>query len=284
MKKTTRCNPQENHKNNHLMPILLLTILSANLVSADEKKTSTASYEEKTFVITATPPSVSIQSCQQGDCISTDLTQQILDSLNDGYTEISAEDLTLDGRPEIILTHIEEGSVNTCSEVYKYDTDENTLTSISGLQRQLCNYSIQKGHIVSSYRSGAKWHEDIYEIRNNDFILKISDSCIGCEHINRTLYNQNKKFGKLLVTDNPNYTLRTPISTKIISKKAKLYKKPTTNQPANMYLIKNDSVTLTDFASTESDEYWYEIKYTSKKGKEVNAWLQCNDIEFCEQY
>jgi hypothetical protein len=227
-------------------------------------------------------PFFSIQSCQISGCRNIELPKDLLDFVNDGYSEITTEDLTLDGYPEVILTHSEEGSVNTCSKIYVHDRDTNKL-HMSTLSHPICNYTIKKDSLISNYRSGAKWHEDIYRIIENDFILAISDSCIGCDHINRVVYLPDNKTEKLIVTDDIDYALRKPISTKIISDRAMLYKDPSTSTKTNMYLIKNDEVSLLDFMSTEDDPlYWYKIKYITRKGKIIKAWVACKDIEYCE--
>lgn len=225
---------------------------------------------------------LSITACHEGMCKAITIPETMLDAINNEYSQISLEDLTLDGISEVILTHNAESSVNACSKVYRYDSEYETLRPMDKLQSQLCNYSIKDKHLISSYRSGAKWHEDIYKIENNDLILTISDNCIGCDHINRTLYLGERKTENLLVANSLDYRLRTPISKTVISKKATLYSEPNINQTTKMYLINGDVVALTD-ATSDENYFWYKIRYVTKKGTLINAWLHCEDINFCEQ-
>ncbi|SFP21692.1 hypothetical protein SAMN05216229_10128 [Geopseudomonas sagittaria] len=225
---------------------------------------------------------ISITACHEDICKAITPPETMLDAIHDGYSQISLEDLTLDGIPEIILTHNAEGSVNACSKVYRYDSKFETLHSMDNIRNQLCNYSINNDHLVSSYRSGAKWHEDIYKIKNNDLILAFSDSCIGCDYINRTIYLGSTETDTLLVTDNLDYRLRTPISTTVISQKATLYSEPNINRATKMYLINGDEVALTD-ATSDENYFWYKIRYATKEGRLINAWLQCEDVKFCEK-
>lgn len=236
-----------------------------------------------TLVVTNSSPIPSIQVCHGSTCKSVKIPEDLLSTIKDGNTKISAVDLTNDGLQEIVLTHAEEGSVNVCSKVYRYDTDSGTLQSVEELNNKLCNYSIEHDHIVSSYRSGAKWHEDIYTIKNNNLVLEITDSCVGCDYISRTLYLDGEKSEKLLVSNNINYALRTPISTRVISQKAILHNEPDATQITRMYLINGDVVALIGDAQSDDGAYWYNVRYITRKGKPISGWLQCVDIEFCTQ-
>jgi len=246
--------------------------------------TLAATNKEKATILSVNDSgtNLSITACHEGMCKAIAIPETMLDAIDNGYSQISLEDLTLDGISEVILTHTAEGSVNACSKVYRYDSENETLRPMDKLQSQLCNYSIKNNYLISSYRIGAKWHEDIYKIKNNDLILTISDSCIGCDYINRTLYLGGRKTGKLLVENSLDYRLRTPLSTTVISKKATLYSEPNINQATKMYLINGDEVALTD-ATSDENYFWYKIRYVTKKGTLIDAWLHCEDISFCEQ-
>ncbi|NQD91323.1 hypothetical protein HP532_01490 [Pseudomonas sp. CrR25] len=260
----------------------ILAILCSKVMATNQGKNDPASTSHTTLTIEGSSPSIFINVCHEGSCKTIAPPQKMLDSISDGYSEITLEDLTQDGRPEIILTHSEEGSVNTCSEVYQYKEELNTIIHINNLHNQLCNYSTKNDSVISSYRSGAKWHEDIYKVKDNSLVLELTDSCIGCNYIDRTIYHSSGKSEHLLVTDNLDYALRNPISTKVITQKAMLYNEPRTDHITKMYLITGDEVILTNFASTEDDSFWYKIRYVTQKGKVIRAWLKCADIDFCE--
>lgn len=257
-------------------------LAGAVLLAATNTSATTSKEKPTTLSVNGSGAAISITACHEDMCKAINPPETMLDAMYDGYSQISLEDLTLDGLSEIILTHNAEGSVNACSKVYRYDSEYETLLPMNNIQNQLCNYSINNDHLVSSYRSGAKWHEDIYEIKNNDLTLAFSDSCVGCDYINRTIYRGGTKTDTLLVTNSLDYRLRTPISTTVISKKATLYSEPNINRATKMYLINGDEVALTD-ATSDENYFWYKIRYATKKGRLINAWLQCEDVKFCEQ-
>lgn len=246
--------------------------------------TLAATNKEKATILSVNDSgtNLSITACHEGMCKAIAIPETMLDAIDNGYSQISLEDLTLDGISEVILTHNAEGSVNACSKAYRYNSENETLRPMDKLQSQLCNYSIKNDYLISSYRSGAKWHEDIYKIKDNDLILTISDSCIGCEYINRALYLGGRKTENLLVENSLDYRLRTPISSTVVSKRATLYSEPNINQATKMHLINGDEVALTD-ATSDENYFWYKIRYVTKKGTLIDAWLHCEDISFCEQ-
>lgn len=266
----------------YLLMSALLGLSGIDAIATEKSKKESASIAHTSVVVTDLSSLFSIKVCHEDICRTITSPRDMLESIDDGYSKITTEDLTLDGLPEIILTHAQEGGVNACSKVYRYDSNQNTFIIMDNFHNQLCNHKIKNGHLISSYRSGAVWHEDIYKIENNDLILKITDSCIECGYIKRTIFYPDRKTDYLLVTDNPDYTLRTPLLTDIKSPKAMLYKEPSTNLVTEMYLIKGDEVTLTDFAYSEDDAFWYKIRYITQKGNTIEAWLKCEEIEFCD--
>lgn len=236
-----------------------------------------------TVTVKQTSAAFSIELCQRGSCTTLPASQAMLDALSEGYTEISTADLTQDGIAEIIMTSAEEGSVNICSVVYRYNIDAGAFTALENLPLQLCNYGIEHNRIVSSYRSGAKWYEDVYKVQDNNLVLELTDSCIGCDYSQRTIYLTDGNTQQLLVSSNRDFTLRTPLTTTVISAKAVLYKAPSLEQSSRMHLIQGDEVTLTDFNAAQDDTFWYQISYSSATGKVINGWLKCNDIAFCAE-
>lgn len=273
--------------NTHIFCTITISLFVALLNSsamASEKSPITSTAEDTTnFVVTKSLHSLSISACIKDTCRAITPPQDMLNSIKNGYSKVTVEDLTLDGSPEIVLTHEAEGSVNACSKVYQYNSAENSFTYLDSLPKQLCNYAIKNNYLVSSYKNNAKWHEDIYKIENNKLLLKISDNCIGCDYISRTIYLPKDKTDHTLVTNNLDYTLRTQLSTSVISMKAMLYQEPNENSITKMYLIRDDKVALTDFTVTKSDDFWYQIRYTTKKGGIIKAWLKCDDIKYCAQ-
>lgn len=231
-----------------------------------------------------TPPYLLIQACERSGCENVELPEVLLDYFNDGYSDVFAEDLTLDGQPEIVLRHSEEGAVNICSKIYFYDRSKGSLRVIGGASRDMCNYYMLKGRFVSSYRSGAKWYEDIYRVVGDGFVLEMSDGCVGCGQVNRVVYGVGGVDGRFIVSDNLDYSLREPVFTRVVSDRAVLHEGPSLGKRTNMYLVKNDEVLLLDFILSDYDsEYWYQIKYVTAKGRQIKAWLACEDVEYCER-
>ncbi|MFG0382815.1 XAC2610-related protein [Pseudomonas sp. zbq_18] len=262
-------------------PYILNFVASTLFFAATATYAETKADQSANIFVNGSGATISIKLCHESSCKTIKTPAEMLDAMDDGYSQISLEDLTLDGVNEIILTHSAEGNVNICSKVFQYNNESKKLQNLTTLKKQICNYSINENNLISTYKDGAKWHEDIYKTDNNSIHLAFSDSCIGCEYIKRIVYSDDAKTENILVTDNPNYLLRTPISTTITTKKAVLYSEPTIKYATKMYLISGDEVLLTDDSSDES-HFWFKIRYTTKKGKHINAWLKCEDIEYCD--
>lgn len=251
------------------------------LVAANGTLAATIKDVPTTLLVKGAWPALSITACQAERCTALTPPSDMLAAIRDGYNQISVDDLTLDRTPEIILTHSAEGSVNTCTRIYRYDAALGALRPLDDSKRQLCNYTVTHNHVISRYRSAATWHEDIYERKNNDLELVYSDSCVGCDAIKRTRYLDGARTDTVLVTNNLDHWLRTPISTTVLSKKATLYREPHIDQPTKAYLISGDEVVLTDVTS-DDDNFWYRIRYTTVKGKPIEGWLRCDDTKLCD--
>jgi|TARA_R100000541_G_scaffold13610_5_gene22666 hypothetical protein len=254
---------------------------TASYLAADEAETAKLSNGALKLVLTDSP-SLPAKICNQEDCDRIGFPKGAQESIANGYSDASLEDLTGDGIPELILTHAEEGSVNTCSAIYRYDSTRSSFVKFKAFSKQICNYTVKDSHIISSYRSGAKWHEDIYAIESGNPVLKFTDSCVGCDYIERTIHLQEDKVEHLLVTNDSNHNQRVPLSTVVTSPKATLYKAPSFDQATTMYLVTGDKVILTDFTETESNSFWYKIKYVTAKEKVITAWISCNDLDICK--
>ncbi|WP_152529060.1 SH3 domain-containing protein [Stutzerimonas azotifigens] len=259
----------------------LIALASLHTMAADEAEKAHRAANHIKFVVPS-PTSLPVKACLSGECKTIAPSQDMLKSIESGYSEISLEDMTLDGNPEVVLTHRAGSNVNVCSEIFRYDFHSNSFTRLKAGPKQLCNYYEKDGQIISSYRSGAKWHEDIYSIKGDDFVLEASDSCVGCDHIERTIYLSGGRTEHLLVTDNVDYKLRAPLSTTVTSRKAILYEEPSVKSPTKMYLVKGDKVNLIEYTETENSGFWYKIKYINTKGKIIIAWLNCDDLQVCQ--
>ncbi|WP_139228010.1 hypothetical protein [Ectopseudomonas toyotomiensis] len=259
-------------------------LLSVGVYAYAEGKTEVSDTRNNLKLqITGESSLLSIQDCDFSECKDVRLPASFLKSFNEGYSNIYIEDVTSDGHPEVILTGPEHGVVNICSKIYIYHGGGGELKEITGFKHQICNYRIKNGRLISSYRSEAKWHEDVYLVSGDKIALELSDSCIGCDEVNRTIYLPDGETEKMMVSSDADYTLRKPIFSKIIADRAALYGGPDASKKTKMYLIKNDSVALLDFRETESStRYWYKVKYITNKGKEIKAWVICDSLEYCK--
>ncbi len=260
---------------------VFFTMSTANHLAANEAETAKLSKDGLKLVLTGSPSSP-VKLCKQEECERISFPKGMHDSIANGYADASLEDLTGDGVPELIWTHVEEGSVNTCSEVYQYESIRSSFVKLRGFSKPICNYTLENSYIISSYRSGAKWHEDIYVIENGGPVLKVTDSCLGCDYIERTTHLPGDKVEHLLVTNDSNRNQRVPLSTVITSPKAILYKAPSFDQATTMYLVTGDKVILTDFIETESNSFWYKIKYVTANDKVIQAWINCDELDICK--
>lgn len=259
----------------------LFTMSTVNYLAANEAGINKLSKDGLTLVLTGSPSSP-VKVCKQEECERIGFPKGMHESIANGYSDASLEDLTGDGIPELILTHAEEGSINTCSAIYRYDSIRSSFVKFKSISKPICNYTLEDSYIISRYRSGAKWHEDIYAIESGDPVLKVTDSCLGCDYIERTVHLLEDKVEHLLVTNDSNHNQRVPLSTVVTSHKAILYKAPSFDQATTMYLVTGEKVILTDFTETESNSFWYKIKYYSATNKVIQAWISCDDLDICK--
>ena len=263
--------------------VFFLLLIGAHHAGAGDQVEGENGGNKSKLQITGSASSPSIKDCDGSECENVELPEGFLRFFNDGYSNLSLEDMTFDGYPEVILTGPEEGVVNVCSKIYRYDREKRVLQEVAGLKKQICNYRLKNNRLISSYRSEAKWYEDVYRVSDAGFTLELSDSCIGCDQISRVVYLSESKTDKFMVTHDADYALRKAILSKVSSGRAALYKEPSEIKKTKMYLIKDDGVALLDFRVTEgSTKYWYEIKYITNKGREIRAWMKCEDLEYCK--
>lgn len=84
-----------------------------------------------------------------------------MDEVESVYNEVRIEDLTGDGVGEVLFDLKGDG-VNSCSRVLRYERDDRLLKELLFVGGGLCNFVVRDGYIVSSYKDGAAWAEDIY--------------------------------------------------------------------------------------------------------------------------
>lgn len=218
----------------------------------------------------------SIVACKDNNCIPINPPKSLLRDIQDGYTDLSIDFITSSRLAELIATNAAEGSVNYCSVVYQYNENSGTLSRLEIKPGPICNYKKHQDYLVSSYRDGAKWFEDIYKISQGGINIELSDSCVGCEQVSRIFH---KDGSKLLVSDAANFMERKPLTSEVTVERAPLYSSPEEKARTKMYLIKNDKVTLLDYSAPDSDECWYLTRYKTATEKNIEKRLKCEYLK-----
>jgi hypothetical protein len=212
-----------------------------------------------------------ISTCDLEGCSPLQLSDPFLDQWKEG--SVTLADITLNGRLDVILTA--HGDVNVCSTAYAYDDLSRVLIAID--VSPLCNYRLESNYLISSYRSGAKWFEDIYKINNGKFLLYVKDGCLDCDYVYRTLYDQEQ--GKnLLVSNATDFQNRSPKKAKVVSKKTVLYTFPSNESATEGYLIKGDEVSLINYVDAESGA-WFLVRYVNSGGRAVERWMREESLQ-----
>ncbi|MEB0080099.1 hypothetical protein QN386_21830 [Pseudomonas sp. CCI3.2] len=216
-------------------------------------------------------PNVRILSCDIITCEPLKLSNVFLDEWND--SSLSLVDINLDGHLDIILTRT--GDVNLCSVAYSVDRHARTLSAIN--IDSLCNYRLEHEYLISTYRTGAKWFEDIYRIKDGVFHIYIRDECLDCDYINRTLYTAKGK-QEMLVTSDDNFQERLLKKAKVLSERASLYSSPSSKHRTKAYLIIGDEIFLSGYFS-EKAESWFYVRYENINGRSISRWIKESDLE-----
>jgi hypothetical protein len=151
------------------------------------------------------------------------------------YDNVRVEDITGDGVGEFIFS-TEASASNSCSKVLRYNAIERSLTEIVFPIGPLCNFDARHGYIVSAYREGGAWREDIYHVSGARIKAALSDVCVGCGEVRRKKYAEDGSNIRLLVSDNVDFKERIELTAKVISSRAYIYRSPEEAQPTKKIL------------------------------------------------
>lgn len=200
-----------------------------------------------------------------------------MDEVESVYNEVRIEDLTGDGVGEVLFDLKGDG-VNSCSRVLRYERDDRLLKELLFVGGGLCNIVARDGYIVSSYKDGAAWAEDIYVAVGGKVGIKISDRCVGCGEVSRIVYSSDGSLVRSLVSDDIKFETRSELVSKVVSLQAKVFSSPVTTQPTQKNLMRGDVITLLGFDSS-SGEDWVEFRFSGKTT--IEGWLKCSDLASC---
>jgi hypothetical protein len=247
------------------MCTVLLSVFSPLFASAKEN-------------ILSVDESGAIRLCyENSDCKNIFPSGDLKKAIDDGYEHLSIVDIYRNGISEVAAT---SGGSDECSRFFLLEPITFKFSEIKFSAESICNYRVISNHLISSYKLDARQHEDIYELKNGAYQIALSDDCVGCDQVARSVYNDGKLSEKLLVTNQKNYAERSPIKAIVETEKAWLYSDHLDSKRTKMYLIQGDVVRLIDFA--DSNGLWYFMKYTSKTRGEILGWVKCQDLSVCK--
>ncbi|MFJ3263743.1 hypothetical protein ACIPK7_26120 [Pseudomonas sp. NPDC086581] len=188
---------------------------------------------------------------------SINIPEKFFNETDEVYTKVHLEKIDSDDIDEVVMTL--DGETNSCFKVYRYDRDSNLLVEIKFRNGDICNYRKEGNYLVSSYRAGAAWREDIYYENGHEFQLRYEDVCIGCGEVSRIEFGLGGEESEYLVTDREDFKDRNLLMLEVSSRKAKIYRESAVQSGSNKYLIKGDRVQVMRF-STVGDIRWANIK------------------------
>lgn len=200
------------------------------------------------------------------------LPAEFMDEIAGVYDHVDGQDFDSDGVAEVVF-HMASKSVNACVRVLRYDFHNKKLVEL-GFQKGLCNFKIEHGFVVSSYREGAVWVEDVYKLDGGKALLKISDSCVGCGEVRRKVFNINGSVTQELVTDSVDFNERVPKTATVAALQARIYSSPGAKYITKKYLVRDDVVTI--LSSDEQDLNWVRVRYSGALTTE--GWVQAPDL------
>ena len=200
--------------------------------------------------------------------------------IEDVYEDVHVEDLTGDGVGEVVF-NLGGGRVNACSRVLHYTDSDRSLSELMFSGGGLCDFKIRHGYVISSYKDGAVWAEDVYVVKGGKAYIKISDRCVGCGEIVRKEYLPDGSFVRLLVSDEVDFEKRTPLIAKVASLQAWIFSSLGAAQPTRKYLIRGDEVTILGGGKARGEE-WIEFRFSGSTTTE--GWLKCSDLDGCNEF
>jgi hypothetical protein len=210
-------------------------------------------------------------------CKSIEPTGDLKKAIDDGYENLSVVDIYKDGNREIAAT---SGGGDGCSKFFSYDRASNRFYVLIFSGRDICNFRVEGDSLISSYRLDARQYEDIYKLKKGRYQIAITDACVGCDEVSRSVYVDGKISEKIIVTNQRDYAKRMPVTTMVVADKARLYDDHSDSSSVKMYLLKGDKVQLVDFNSENG--LWYLVKYFTKRHGAILKWIKCEDLAICK--
>jgi hypothetical protein len=213
----------------------------------------------------------------QGKLYTPSLPADFMSQVDGLYSDVHIDDLNGDGEWELVFDLV-GSDVNHCSKVLHYNENDHSFSEWLFKGGGLCNPISRGAFLISSYRDGASWTEDVYIMKDGKPDLHITDSCVGCYEVRRKMYVPGKQPVKVLVTDDVEFERRIPLKASVTSLRAKVFSFPDSSWPTKKYLIRGDKITLIDFDKSKDGQYWAEFRFIGANVTTV-GWLKYSDLE-----
>jgi hypothetical protein len=214
---------------------------------------------------------------KNGKAHSLNVPEEIRKEIEEIYTKITFQDVNGDGVNEVVATANSPGAVNSCSKVYIYSGESVSLAELKFDGGELCNFRKSNNYLISAYRDGGGWREDVYKISNGDIRILYSDYCVGCGEIRRKSYKPDGTFSEYLVRDNPDFARRDFLLLNIISQKAFVFSGPYQSSLTSEYLVSGEKVLALKFEVDSDGEVW--VEFRSLEGTAAKGWIKYKDFE-----
>ena len=227
-------------------------------------------------VVSAVPLLFSVS--EKGETFAVSPSKKFMRDIFEMYEDVYVEDLTGDGVAEVFFRLGSRG-VNTCYKVLTYMGRDRSLGELLFSGGELCNYRVENGRVISAYKNGAVWVEDVYFFRDGKFFIELSDSCVGCGEVTRRAYRHDSSFFSFLVSDDMNFEGRVPFVAEVKSQRAWIFSSPEAAGPTDRYLKVGDKVTFLNVESVRGQE-WVEFRFSEDSSPE--GWLKCSDVGGCD--
>ncbi|WP_350313085.1 hypothetical protein OHJ28_00665 [Dickeya fangzhongdai] len=170
--------------------------------------------------------------------------------------------------------------INKCSTLFQITATGIKEKPVLPEKNPICNYSINKNNVISSWKDEGKWNEDIYQVSDEKWTLMFRDACVGCGIVKRTYFKEGVATETALLKDESIYTERAPIFGTVSVEKTVLLNSPIMTDRKNSYLIAGDHFKLLDMSDNGA---FYKISYQMKSGKILTAWINSDDFSLDEK-
>lgn len=220
---------------------------------------------------------LSVSLLERGVKHNISISKKINDEIEGVYTDLHLQDLNGDGVHEVVATLENHGGVNQCSKAYVVNLSDYSLDNLVFDSGPLCNYKIYHKYLISSYREGAIWREDVYKIEGRTAQVVFADSCIGCGEVVRRKYDLRGNYFQYLARDSRDFEKRSPILAIVSSMRAEVFSSPVVL--SRKYLTRGDKVIVIQVDDSRSDISWVKFRY---EGEIItDGWVKCDDIDYC---